>query len=193
MDEQRVVEDIVEKEGGPKFTNRRADLGGPTFMGMTWETYARLGRKFGKWKPLDKAEFTRTARFAVADPDHPMRANVRLGYRLEYIEPYRGLPKGLRWAITDLGVNVGPPRASRILQDVVDAPQDGVVGPITLRRARDLWRTGKAARVEALVAVADARLDWYIRLARRKPNQMANLRGWKNRTMSVLQESLEAC
>ena len=192
MDEEKTIDDIIDREGRGKLTNRKADLGGWTYSGVTFASWRRIARKTGAIPLLTQDEFIERARAASKDPDHPFNLDVRIAYKVEYIEPYKGLPRGLREAITDAGVNLGPPRASKILQQVLCVAQDGVVGVKTLGAARDLWRAGKPARVEALVAVADARLDWYIRLARRKPQQMANLRGWKNRTMSVLQESLEA-
>ena len=192
MDEAKiaaVVDDIIDREGRGKFTNRKADRGGPSFEGITWKTYNAWLRKQGK-PALTQDEFATIGRCAAKDPRHALRRHVREIYRETYVDPFKALPRGLREMTIDAGVLSGWPRAARWAQQVVDAPQDGVIGPITLRRARDVWRTAGERR-KALVDFADLRLDFYIALARRKPQQMANLRGWKNRTMAVLAETLE--
>ena len=188
----QIIGEVVDREGGYVFSNRKNDLGKHTFAGVLLRTYNAWLRRRGA-PALTAAQFEKDARAAAKSPKHPMRENVRTIYREEYIDRFKALPKGLRETIIDAAVNVGWPRAARWLQGVVGAPQDGVVGPITLRRARDLWRQGKAARLGALLAVADIRMTFYVKLARRKPEtQLSNLLGWKNRTFDVLREEVEA-
>ena len=191
MTDDGIIAEVVEREGGWKLTNRKADKGGLTFGGMTWDTFNRLARKFRRFEPMTQAEFKHAAQFAVADDTHPLRAKVRTGYRLEFIEPYKGLPEPLRLSVIDYAVNTGPRNATKALQSVVDTMADGIIGPITLRRARDVWREGKARRRGALLDLAAARADYYARLVRRRPSDLANIRGWLARTFAVLGEMQE--
>lgn len=191
MDEERIgviVDGIVVREGGWKYTNRKHDRGGRTFGGCTMKTYNAWLRHQGL-PVLAEAQFEAEAKAAAKDPGHPMRGNVRALYRHEYIERFLPLPKGLREAVIDAGVNSGWPRAARWCQKIVGTAEDGVIGPATLRAARELWKQGAAARRDALTDFSRERMEFCIKLARSKPAQMANLLGWSNRTFGVLKEA----
>ena len=184
-----IIDGIIEREGKGKYTDRKNDRGGPTFEGVTWKTYASWCRKHGR-EALGKDDFAVIGRCAAKDPNHALRRQVREIYCEEYIDRFRGLPKGLREMTIDAGVNCGWPRAARWTQQAVGAHPDGVVGPATLRAARELWRTA-AARRAALIEITGQRLEFYVRLARRRPQQMANLLGWTRRAVAVLGEAME--
>lgn len=105
-----------DREGG--FSNNPADPGGMTNLGVTkrvWEAW--VGR-------------------TVTEED--MRAltpaTVSGLYKVKYWDAVSGdlLPKGVDYSVFDCAVNSGPGRAIRILQRVVGAVEDGVMGPRTL-------------------------------------------------------------
>lgn len=184
-----IVDDLIEREGRWKYTNRKNDLGGPTFAGVTLKTLNKWSKKHGG-EALTPAEFESAARAATKDPNHPLRNNVRVIYEGEFIKPFVGLPRGLRELTIDAGVNCGWPRAARWCQQAVGSHPDGIVGPKTLRKARDLWRKQDARRA-ALVDFSGQRLEYYGRLCKRRPEQVENLVGWQRRTIAVLGEAME--
>ena len=79
-------------------------------------------------------------------------------YRTHYWNTIRGddLPAGIDLMVFDFGVNAGPARAVRLLQEAVGAFPDGAIGPATLRAVRGVNDT--AALVDRLAA---ARIAYY--------------------------------
>jgi lysozyme family protein len=58
-------------------------------------------------------------------------------YKKKYWDKVCGdeLPTGVDLAVFDLAVNSGPGRAAKMLQKVLDVPQDGAIGPQTIAKA----------------------------------------------------------
>lgn len=83
------------------------------------------------------------------------------------------LPDGLDYAAFDFGVNSGPARAVRVLQQVVGAPVDGVIGPTTMKAVNDY--PGGVRKL--IVAYCDARMA-YLRSIGGPQGFAANGRGW---------------
>lgn len=75
--------------------------------------------------------------------------------------------------VFDMGINAGTNRSIRILQKLVGAAPDGIIGPMTTGLVND-----KAPLVEKF---KDARREYYINLAERKPSLKVFLKGWLNR------------
>ncbi|MBB4066744.1 glycoside hydrolase family 108 protein [Gellertiella hungarica] len=84
-------------------------------------------------------------KYGVAASAHPSldirnltKSDVEPIYWEKYWLPICGdqLPAGIDLAVFDYGVNSGPERSIKALQKVVGADQDGVIGPLTLRRAQ---------------------------------------------------------
>lgn len=56
-------------------------------------------------------------------------------YMMGYWRPVAGdhLPAGLDLMVFDFGVNAGPSRSARMLQQAVGVEEDGIIGPVTLK------------------------------------------------------------
>ena len=143
-------------EGG--WSDHKSDPGGATMKGVTLAV-------FRKYRPgATKADLR-----AISDAD------VQRIYSVGYWNPVRGddLPAGVDLATFDFGVNSGVSRASRYLQAVVGAKQDGVIGPATVaavnsRRAADVVRGICARRlsfVQGLKTFATFGRGWSRRIA----------------------------
>ena len=104
-------------EGG--WSDHPSDLGGATMKGVT------IGRYRQYYPAATKAQLR-----AISDAD------LQRIYRNDYWNKVNGdaLSHGVDLAVFDFGVNSGPSRASKYLQAVVGAKQDGVVGGDTLKK-----------------------------------------------------------
>lgn len=116
---------VLAFEGG--YVDHPSDLGGATNMGITRKTLAAW-RKVEPWQNLPKS--------AVQTLGRDEAAAI---YDAHYWSRVRGadLPPGLDLVVFDYAVNSGPGRAVKMLQKLVGAAQDGVVGPRTLAALAD--------------------------------------------------------
>lgn len=123
---EALIDEILRREGWPKYTNRPSDRGGPTKGGITLATLARWRKR-----PV-----------TAADVEALDEAEVRAIYRAMFIDD-PGFSKiadaKLRELVIDSGGNHGTTRASTWLQDAVNdllgrpvLKVDGQVGPATL-------------------------------------------------------------
>ena len=106
----------LKHEGG--FVNHPRDPGGMTNLGVTKATWE-------KWTGETASEAEMRA-LTVMD--------VAPLYRERYWKPVAGdsLPKAFALCVFDFGVNSGPARAAKYLQQLVGVKQDGQIGPKTL-------------------------------------------------------------
>src|SRR5712671_4786085 len=111
---------VFEDEGG--YSNDRGDPGGPTNFGITLHD-ARM-----YWKSNATAD----------DVRHMPKSVAIIIYRKHYADPlhYDDLPAGVDYAVADYGINSGIGRAARVLQKIVHAHVDGVIGPETIKDAQ---------------------------------------------------------
>jgi lysozyme family protein len=151
-------------EGG--YVDHPDDPGGPTRHGITLRTLTRA-----RGRPVSPDEVRALG-----------RAEAEAIYRTWYWDAIRGddLPAGIDLAVFDAAVNAGPPRAARLLQEVLGLPADGTVGPVTLAACRD---ADAAALIRAL---GRARLD-FLRRLRTWP---VFGRGWRRRVRAVERRAL---
>lgn len=103
-------------EGG--YVNHPRDPGGCTNLGITLATYRRHLDSRGTCAGLKRLKW-------------PQAAEI---YRRAYWAAVNGddLPAGLDLLVFDMGVNAGPGTAIRLLQQVLEVEDDGVIGPKTL-------------------------------------------------------------
>lgn len=107
---------VLKHEGG--WSEHPADPGGATMKGVTLATFSKfLGR------PASKEELK-------AITDAQLKAIYGNLYWNRIIGD--GLPAGVDMAVFDMAVNAGPGRSAKILQEVVGAVADGVIGAKTI-------------------------------------------------------------
>lgn len=96
-------------------------------------------------------------------------------YHRDYWQAIRGddLPAPLAVVVFDMAVNAGTGAAIKLLQRTLGVPDDGVLGPVTLAKAKG------------------ATVDTAIRLSRRRIEYYAALTGWKHYSASWTQRTLE--
>lgn len=153
-------------EGG--YVNARSDRGGPTKYGITHKTLA-LHRKVQSVTPDQVRALTLQEAEDI--------------YRRSYWSQSGGdvLPVGLDYAAFDFGVNSGPSRAVKVLQQTVGVTADGQVGQKTLAAVNQypggvvkLIRDYCAARMAFLRSLKDTKTGFPV-----------NGRGWTIRVTGV--------
>jgi lysozyme family protein len=134
---QECLDLVLKSEGG--WVNHPSDPGGETNLGVTkrvWEEY--VGHAVDNLKKLTKADVA------------PL-------YELKYWRPCycEVLPRGLDFVVFSMGINAGPGRSIKLLQQSIGCVPDGVIGPKT----RDLISSSNGS---ALIAkFSEARREYY--------------------------------
>lgn len=149
-------------EGG--YSNHPKDPGGPTNHGITQGTLsAFLGR-----------------RATIDDVKNLSLKTAASIYVKQYWRPINGdeLPSGLDYAVFDFYINSGKP-AITILQEVVGAAPDGVVGLKTMNAIRDYIARNSINRL--IDAYCDARMKYLRKLRTFKTFG----RGWTIRVTGI--------
>jgi len=128
---------VLKSEGG--WVNNPQDPGGETNLGVTkrvWEEY--VGHPVKTMKDLTK------------DDVAPM-------YELKYWRPCycEVLPRGLDFAVFSMGVNAGPGRSIKLLQQSIGCVPDGVIGP----RTRELISSSNGANL--IAKFSETRREYY--------------------------------
>ncbi len=120
---------------------------------------------------------------AAAYPNHDIKNMTReeaiVLYRFDYWNKSHcdKLPEDVRYIHFDTAVNMGLNRAAKLLQESVGAAADGIIGPNTLRKAKDadVYRYGFY------------RLVYYNRIIGNKNSQVKYINGWTNRIIDVVE------
>ncbi|MBU8876074.1 hypothetical protein KQ910_20040 [Reyranella sp. MMS21-HV4-11] len=161
---------VLGAEGG--FVNDPRDSGGATKYGITQETLTawRRSRDPG----------------AIVNEEHVRQLKIEEAkeiYRSRYWNVLRcdDLPKGVDLLVFDLGVNAGPARSAKILQDVLGVEQDGSIGPVTLNGLNT------CAPDKIIREFSAKRLEFYRSLE--EDFKVFGV-GWTNRTKSMLDAAL---
>jgi lysozyme family protein len=134
---QECLDLVLKSEGG--WVNHPSDPGGETNLGVTkavWEEY--VGHPVKTMKDLTK------------DDVAPM-------YELKYWRPCycEVLPRGLDFVIFSMGVNAGPGRSVKLLQQSIGCVPDGVIGP----RTRELISASNSANL--IAKFSQTRREYY--------------------------------
>lgn len=155
---------VLKSEGG--WADNPADPGGATMKGVTIANFRRYV----------KADATKD------DLRHITDAQVATVYRRFYWDAVAGaeLPDGVDYTTFDFAVNSGPGRAAKYLQAVAGVPQDGRIGPATIRA---LGKKSSGATIDAL---CDNRLTFLKGLK----TWSTFGKGWASRVESVRKASL---
>lgn len=128
---------VLKSEGG--YVNNSQDPGGETNFGVTkrvWEEY--VGHPVENLKKLTKEEVA------------PL-------YELKYWRPCYGevLPRGLDYVVFSMGVNAGPGRSVKLLQQSIGLVPDGIIGPKT----RELISASNSATL--IAKFSEVRREYY--------------------------------
>lgn len=153
----RSIEEVLKHEGG--FVDHPADPGGATNYGVTLRTYQR---------------YKRNPHLTAQDLKNITIEEVHAIYKIGYWDAVKAdeLPDGVDFLVFDMAINAGPRRGVRLLQDVVGARADGILGPITLRRVQ------QDSPERIITAYTEARESYY----RSLPHFSTFGRGWLRRT-----------
>ncbi len=160
---------ILEREGGYVYHPR--DPGSHTNMGITIFTLSDYRKQ--ECTPQDVKNLTVEEAGAI--------------YRSNYWEPLScdDLPLGVDLSVFDMGINAGVLRGAKLLQEIVGAVPDGIIGSRTLHSVNEYV---KEHGVEHLLdAYRDARIAFYKRLS----TFDVFGGGWMNRANLVFVESVE--
>ncbi|MCV9908370.1 glycoside hydrolase family 108 protein [Brucella sp. HL-2] len=135
---KKVIPYIFSEEGG--YVDNPHDPGGATNMGITIATLSA-------WRghPI-----------STSDVMDLTQAEATKIYQQQFWNKIDGddLPSGIDYAVFDFAVNSGPGRAAKMLQGIVNLPEDGVIGVKTLAALSD-------HSPEAIInALCDARATW---------------------------------
>lgn len=140
-----------------------------------------IGTKYGISAPTLIAN--RGPHVTVADMKSLTKNEAIRIYKSQYWDTVRGddLPAGLDYCVYDFSINSGPGKAARVLQEVIGARVDGVIGPATLAAIRD---SGKSV-VQMIEEISAKRLAFMRGL--RTWNRYK--KGWTARVREVASKS----
>ena len=140
---QKCLETILHHEGG--YVNHPKDPGGETNLGVTKRVYEEWG--------------------GTKDMKDLLVEDVAPIYKKNYWDKLKGdnLPSGLDLCVFDFGVNAGPGRAAKYLQNMIGTTPDGGIGPMTLK-ALDIY-SGRHGLVETIEEYQKRRQEYYEKLS----------------------------
>ena len=133
---------VLEHEGG--YVNHPDDPGGRTNMGITQKVYEEYLNR-----PVTEEEMKN---IKIED--------VQTIYKTNYWDKVKGdnLPSGVDFCVFDWAVNSGVSRASKALQKIVGVKEDGVIGPVTIKK------TFEHNSGSIITSFAEKREDFYKKL-----------------------------
>lgn len=169
QDFKKCLSFVLASEGG--FNHVPGDSGGPTNCGISLKFLAGTG-------DYDLGDLDRDGDIDIDDiramtPD--IAARIYKKYFWDKF-PMAEIPAQIAFVLFDVAVNSGHRTAGRLLQDVLNAKPDGVVGPQTLYALN---------MRDSAYNVADAMLirrkQQYVGYTAADPEKVKFLRGWLNR------------
>lgn len=170
--QERALRSVFRTEGGWVFDPR--DSGGETNMGITWATL-RQAISRGIVPPAT----------TIRDLTKPQAAAI---YRALFWDDTRCglLPGAVGLVVFDHAVHSGSGAAVRLLQEVVGAPIDGVIGPRTVTAVAGPFATDPE---QLLTDLIDARFEAQQELIARRPKDARFRRGWRRRLFRLATEA----
>jgi len=160
----KVMPQLIAHEGG--YVDHPKDPGGATKYGITLNALSA-------WRNR-KVTKTEVKALEQDEAEDIYRTNY---WRVVHADE---LPAGVDYVVFDCAVNSGPDRAGRILQAVVGAKVDGVIGPATM---------AAVARTTAAVIVAKY-TDKRMAFLKALPTWGTFGKGWTNRVKAVEQMAM---
>ena len=164
MKKADIIKRIIEREGG--FSDHPNDAGGATRYGITEKTARRHGYEG-----------------SMADLPYDLAVSIYSGEYWDAVNASK-LPSNVREQVVDFCVLAGPFQAGRALQRAINAfgaqvKEDGIVGSKTAAAAKE-------ADPDALpVALRSYISQYFIALARTRPDNRAFLDGWLSKRVEL--------
>ena len=178
---KNAIAEVIDREGGSKYTNRAADRGGPTRWGITEATARRFGYQ-GSMQTLP----------------YEVAYEVYLAiWQQCQCDAIACLDPELAVYVLDFAVNSGEGNAGKRLQRLLnvlnlrgtiypDIAVDGDIGPGTVRALNAYAsRRGESGLRLLRLAFNAMRIGLFVDLAERQESQEANVYGWINRVVNL--------
>jgi len=157
----------VLKNEGMAFTDDPIDRGGATHMGITLRTYSEF---LGRQGTVD--ELKAMTRLEAATVYHKLYwAKMKLDLVMD---------NNIATTIFDIGVNMGVGYAVKFAQESAGVRVDGVMGPLTASAINTAHRTRFMLKFVKLVQMR------YVGIVISNPSQIKYLKGWLNRTYTIM-------
>lgn len=165
---------VLSHEGG--YVNDPDDLGGETYKGIARNSHS----SWSGWSIIDSYKIK---------PDFPksLDSNTKLQNLVEkfYFELFwQPLKADLIQnqtsadSVFDFAVNSGLSTSTRLVQSIVGAKIDGIIGEITLTKINSM----DFAHFQAALTVA--KMEYYMNVIRKRPTSKKFLLGWISRSLS---------
>ena len=161
----KCLETILHHEGG--YVNHPKDPGGETNLGVTKKVYQEHG--------------------GTKDMKDLLVEDVAPIYKKGYWDKMKcdDIPSGLDLCLFDFGVNAGPGRAAKFLQQMIGTTVDGGIGPNTLAKLEEYIREN--GEHEAVNKYQEMRQKYYEKLS-----TFATFgRGWTRRVQETTKLALD--
>lgn len=159
---------VLENEGG--YSNNPCDAGGASKYGISL--------RFLKGLPIDEGDINKDGKIDKEDIQTLSLEEAKEMYKNHFwLSASCDKIKSRRVAVKlfDMAVNFGVKTAVRMLQKIVGAQQDGIVGPQTLGIVNNMHA---ADLMKSLVRACEGR---YRSIVERNPKQEVFLKGWLKR------------
>lgn len=155
------------------FSNHAADKGGATKYGITQATLhtAIAARLVPRGITIQRLSVEQAKRIYFAFYWTAARCNE--------------FPSPLDLLLFDAYVNHRPKSAVRLIQTALGVEADGILGPITIAKARELVAEDGDGMWAAIERYAEARRQLYTRIVAEDPTQAVFLKGWIARAERV--------
>lgn len=193
-----VIDHLLINEGG--YVNHPADPGGRTIYGVTWRNWIAHLKRYGDHDHYTSQRWSTylipdsnghpafdVSKFTVNDFKALQPSDVKYFYHKEYWEGCRGddLPSGVDYYAFDFSVNSGVRQAILILQRIVGAVDDGIIGDRTIAAVQSYCQLNGNKR---LIKEYDRQRREFLSRLR---NASFFLKGWYNRLNKVLHKAYE--
>jgi lysozyme family protein len=164
------VQVVLRHEGG--FIDSPNDPGGATAYGVS----LRWLKSKGLLEQLEEADRTQDEVLVIRELTQTQAMGYYKAYWWDFYKYGNLNAQSVASKVFDTSVNVGPSRAHKFLQAVVNVPQDGVLGAKTFNEANALPPASIVVKYQTLQA------QYYRDLVIQNPKLSEYLNGWLNRS-----------
>lgn len=178
-----LINELIEREGGEKYTNRIADRGGPTRWGVTEKKLKEFGYE-GFANNLPRAVAVEIYKEDFWDP--------------QCLDVLSDFSHALTVCMFDFGVNSGTGASVSSLQNLLnvlnnkerhygDVVEDGVMGSKTLYALKQYHHKRGKIGLEILTKSLNAlRIAYCVSISNRDEEQEENTYGWLSRVVHLI-------